>query len=125
MNLKKLICEPFRHEGLAKDTLWMFLGYALRIANQATYFILIARALGPDQYGAFVGVAALIGLVAPFGGLGAGNLLVKNVSRDRDLFAEYWGNALLLSLVTGVVLLGLVMSVSRIALPTSIPWLLI
>ena len=72
----------------------MFLGYGLKIIVQAGYFILIARALGPAEYGAFVGTVALIALVAPFGSLGAGNLLVQNVSRNRELFAEYWGNAL-------------------------------
>ena len=92
---------------------------------QAGYFILIARALGPTEFGAFVGTVAVVALVVPFGGLGLGNLLVKNVSRNRALFAEYWGNALLVSLASGVALLGLVMAVTYLILPASIPRLLI
>jgi len=121
---KKLI-EKGRNSTLARNSGWMFLGYGLKIIVQAGYFILIARALGPGQYGAFVGAVSLIALVAPFGGLGAGNLLVKNVSRNRSLFAEYWGNALLTALVSGLVLLAAVMGVARVALPATIPWMLI
>ncbi len=110
---------------LARNSMWMFLGYGLKIVVQAGYFILIARALGPAEYGAFVGTAAMIALLAPFGGLGAGNLLVKNVSRNRSLFSEYWGNALLVSVASGVVLLAVVLCVAHLVLPMSIPWVLI
>jgi hypothetical protein len=65
---------------LARNSVWMFLGYGMRIIVQAGYFVLIARALGPHEYGAFVGATALIGIVGPFGGIGGGNLLVKIVS---------------------------------------------
>jgi O-antigen/teichoic acid export membrane protein len=110
---------------LARNSVWMFLGYGLKLLTQAVYFILIARSLGPSEYGAFVGAVALIGLVAPFAGIGYGNLLVKNVSRDPKLFREYWGNALFVAAVSGTVLLGLVMIVSRWALSSSIPALLV
>jgi O-antigen/teichoic acid export membrane protein len=123
--MNKRIWDRFGRDELAKNSLWMFLGYGLKIIVQAGYFILIARALGPEQYGAFVGVAALIALLAPFGGLGAGHLLIKNVSRRRELFAEYWGNALLMSAVSGISLLGVVMLVSRFLMPASIPWMLV
>jgi O-antigen/teichoic acid export membrane protein len=114
-----------RSSTLARNSGWMFLGYGLKIFVQAGYFILIARSLGPTQYGAFVGALALIGLVAPFSGMGFGSLLVKNVSREPGLFSEYWGNALLVSAVSGLILLGLVLGVARLALPSSIPLLLI
>lgn len=117
--------ERWRTSDLARNSSWMFLGYGLKIFVQAGYFILIARSLGPTEYGAFIGTVALIALVAPFGGVGAGNLLVQNVSRNRALFAEYWGNAMLVSVVSGLVLLFLVLGVAHFALPTTIPWLLI
>jgi O-antigen/teichoic acid export membrane protein len=119
------IIERVRASTLARNSGWMFLGYGLRIIVQAGYFIVIARALGPAQYGAFVGAVALIGLVAPFGGLGMGNVLVKNVSRDRNVFRVYWGNALLVAVVSGLLLLGFVLAVAHVALPSTIPWLLI
>lgn len=101
------------------------MGYGMRIIVQAGYFVLIARALGPREYGAFVGATALIAIVGPFAGIGAGNLLVKNVSRDKSLFAEYWGNALFVLLVSGLVLLGCVALIAHWILPPTIPLLLI
>jgi O-antigen/teichoic acid export membrane protein len=110
---------------LARNSVWMFLGYGVRIIVQAGYFILIARALGAHEYGAFVGATALINIVAPFGGLGAGNLLVKNVARDKSLFAVYWGNALFVLAVSGLVLMGGIVLVAHWVLPPAIPMLLI
>jgi len=55
----------FRSSTLARNSAWMFMGYGVRILVQAVYFILIARALGPHEYGAFVGATALIAIVAP------------------------------------------------------------
>jgi O-antigen/teichoic acid export membrane protein len=110
---------------LARNSVWMFLGQGLRIIVQAGYFVLIARALGPREYGAFVGATALINIVGPFGGLGAGNLLVKNVSRDKSLFSVYWGNALFLLAFSGLVLLGVIVLAAHWILPPTIPMLLI
>ena len=50
-------------------------GYGVRIIVQAAYFVMIARALGPREYGAFVGATALIAIARPFAGLGSGYLL--------------------------------------------------
>lgn len=116
----KAIVAKIRRSTLARNSVWMFLGYGLKIIVQAGYFILIARALGPREYGAFVGVTALAAVVSPFTSLGWGNLLIKNVSRDRSLFNEYWGNALLVTAVSGVSLLAIVIFVSRWVLPNSI-----
>ena len=81
---------------LARNTAWMFIGAGLRVVIQGLYFIAIARTLGANKYGAFIGVLALVGIAVPFGDLGTGNLLVKNVSRDqeplRDLLGESIGH---------------------------------
>lgn len=117
--------DRLRFGTLARNSGWMFLGFGLRIVVQAGYFVFIARALGPHEYGEFVGVTALISIIAPFVSLGAGNLLIKNVSRNKKVFSEYWGNALIMSIVSGVILFALVLSVVRFILPHSIPWTLI
>ena len=57
----------------------MTVGQGLRLVIQALYFVEIARSLGTRNYGAFISVVALVGIVFPFGSLGSGNLLVKNV----------------------------------------------
>jgi O-antigen/teichoic acid export membrane protein len=121
----KALIRRAKRSTLARNSVWMFLGYGLRIIVQAGYFVLIARALGPHEYGAFVGATALIAIVSPFAGLGAGNLLIKNVSRDKALFAVYWGNALFVLAVSGLALLGGIVLVAHWILPPAIPMLLI
>jgi O-antigen/teichoic acid export membrane protein len=125
IDLAKQWIEQGRNSALARNSGWMFLGYGLKIIVQAGYFILIARSLGPAQYGAFIGTVAFIALASPFGGIGSGNLLVQNVSRNKDFFAEYWGNALLVSVTSGILLLALILSVAHFALPPTIPVTLI
>ena len=91
------------------------------MAVGAAYFVVIARALGADGYGAFVGTVALVALVAPFASIGAGNLLVKHVSRSRDNFQRYWGGALSTTVLSGLVLAVAVILGARIFLPPTIP----
>ena len=110
---------------LARNTLWALGGSGMRLLIQAVYFIIIARCLGPGQYGAFIAATALMAVMSPFVGLGYGSLLIKNVSRDRRLFSEYWGNGLMMTLVSGSILTFLAMAVCRLVLPRSIPMLVI
>lgn len=117
--------KKFSNSPLVRNTGWMMFGQGLRLVIQALYFIEIARSLGVRNYGAFVGVVALVAIVYPFGALGSGNLLVKNVSRDKSLFPTYWGRALVTTAICGSILLLLVLAVSRFALPPQIPLLLI
>src|ERR1700722_20244998 len=86
---------------LRRNTMWALGGYGLRLVIQAAYFIIIARCLGAGNYGAFIAVAAVISAISPFVGLGSGNLLVKNVARDKDLLQAYWGNGLFMTFSTG------------------------
>jgi O-antigen/teichoic acid export membrane protein len=115
----------FRKSRLARNTVWMSLGQGLRLVIQALYFVLIARSLGAVNYGAFIGVVALVGIVYPFGTVGSGNLLVKNVSRDASLFGLYWGRALATTAVSSSILFGVVLALSHFALPGSIPFRLV
>src|SRR5271154_6364860 len=102
---------------LARNTAWMILGRGLGLIIQAAYFIEIARSLGVRNYGAFVGVVALVGIVYPFASLGSGNLLIKNVARDKKLFSSYWGRALVFTAVCGTLLLVAVSVVAHFMLP--------
>jgi O-antigen/teichoic acid export membrane protein len=108
-----------------RNTLWMMLSHGLKIVLQATYFIIVARALKPEQYGAFIAATAFVEIVAPFATLGAGDLLVKNVARDRQLFSVYWGNALFLMVVSGVGLMAGLFVVAPLALPKTVSPLLL
>src|ERR1700688_4155418 len=110
---------------LARNAFWMVLGQALRLVIQTLYFIEIARSLGVRNYGAFIGVVALVGIVYPFGSFGSGNLLIKNVSRDNCLFGAYWGKALVTTAGVGSLLLLGIPAISHFVLPPEIPLLLV
>jgi O-antigen/teichoic acid export membrane protein len=69
--------------GLLRDTTHLSIGQGFRLVIQAAYFVLIARSLGPDAYGAFVTVVAMAALLGPFSGLGSPNLFIKNVRSGK------------------------------------------
>jgi O-antigen/teichoic acid export membrane protein len=106
---------------LARNTGWMLIGQGLRLVIQALYFTMIARSLGASKYGAFVGVVGLVGIFSPFGSLGSGYLLIKNVARDPSRFGENWGRALYTTFFSSSILFGLAILLSRFALPVAIP----
>ncbi|HTZ56725.1 MAG TPA: oligosaccharide flippase family protein [Acidobacteriaceae bacterium] len=97
---------------LIKDTTHLSIGQAFRLVIQAAYFVLIARSLGPDAFGAFVTVVAMAALLGPFSGLGAANLFIKNVRSGKRVAAVCWGNGMLVTGVSGILLslLGLGLS---------------
>ena len=119
--------ESFRHlkSTLARNTVWMLAGQGFKLLIQALYFIVIARSLGVQNYGAFVGVVGLVGILLPFATMGSGFLLIKNVSRDRRQFRENFGSAILTTLLSAAFSFAVVVGVSHFLFPTTIPMILI
>lgn len=114
-----------RGRSLLENTLWAFAGQGARLLVQGAYFVVIARSLGAGNYGEFVGISALIAVLSPFAGNGAGQLLVKHVACDRKLFPVYWGNGLVWMLGSGVLLAALSIGLGSVLLPHSVPVALI
>jgi O-antigen/teichoic acid export membrane protein len=110
------------HKTIKRNALWMSLSQGGRLAMQAVYFALIARSLGVRNYGAFVGVVALVGTLYPFGTMGRGNLLIRDVARNHSSFPQRWGEALLTTLLCGPFLITLLLVLAHFVLPASIPW---
>jgi O-antigen/teichoic acid export membrane protein len=90
--------------GLLRDTTHLSIGQGLRLVIQAAYFVLIARSLGPDGYGAFVTVVAMAALLGPFSGLGSPNLFIKNVRLGKREASTCWGNGILIIALSGTLL---------------------
>ena len=90
--------------GLLRDTTHLSIGQGFRLVIQAAYFVLVARSLGPDAYGAFVTVVAMAALLGPFSGLGTANLFIKNVRSGKRPAAICWGNGILLTVLSGALL---------------------
>jgi O-antigen/teichoic acid export membrane protein len=93
-----------RTRGLLRDTTHLSIGQGFRLIIQAAYFVLIARSLGPDGYGAFVTVVAMAALLGPFSGLGTTNLFIKNVRSGKREASICWGNGILLTVLSGTLL---------------------
>ena len=110
---------------LIRNTISMLAGGAVRLGLQAIYFVIVARLLGPNQYGAFVGVASLIGVLSPFAMMGTGNLMIQSVARDRTAFHASWGNALCVTGILSVGLLALILLALRLLFPRDIPLALV
>jgi O-antigen/teichoic acid export membrane protein len=98
--------------GLLRDTTHLSIGQGFRLVIQAAYFVLIARSLGPDAYGAFVAVVAMAALLGPFSGMGTPNLFIKNVRSGKREAATCWGNGLLLTVLSGTLFSGIVVGIN-------------
>lgn len=94
---------------------------------QAIYFVLMGRTLGSREYGAFVGVVALVAVLGQFSGCGMEMILLRNVSRDRASFAATWGAALRVTVFGFVALLGVAIGFGHFFLRSDlrllVPWI--
>ena len=101
-----------------RDATHLSIAQGLRLFIQGAYFVLIARSLGPNAYGAFVTLVAMAGILGPFSGMGTPNLFIKNVRSGKREAAVCWGNGLLLTTLSGL-LFSLLMVATKYVLHLS------
>ena len=110
---------------LATGTAIMAGGSAGRLLLQILLFVIVARMLGTADYGGFVSVTALVAIISTFAGLACEVVLVKNVSRDPDAFARYFGNGLILLAITAPVLVAISNVAVLLLSGARVPWLIV
>jgi O-antigen/teichoic acid export membrane protein len=93
-----------RESPLFRSASWLLVGQGSGVLLQAAYFVVLARLLGPLEYGVFIGAFAFTGVVASYSTLGTGTLLLRYVSLNHKEFAVYWGNVLLVTGLLGAFL---------------------
>ncbi|MGB3190018.1 MAG: oligosaccharide flippase family protein [Limnoraphis sp.] len=108
-------------KSLVRDTFWLLATKVISIFIQAFYFILVARSLGAENFGIFVGVSALGAVVLPFAVLGSGDILIQSVSRDRSRFSEYWGKALVTVFASSLIITTVLVLLAKFFLLRSVP----
>ena len=103
--------------GLMASTGWMTYSYLVGFTVQGLYFVILARVLGPAHLGVFAGALALVDILAPFAGVGSGNVLVMRSARNSSEYSDALGTALIYLGVSAVLMLGACYTACRAADP--------
>jgi O-antigen/teichoic acid export membrane protein len=109
-----------RHSLVARNAVWLTIGQGGLKVLQAAYFVVIARTLGANGYGAFVAAMSLSQLVAPLAAMGVGNVLIQHVARRREMFHHYWGGAITLVFAGGAISVVAAVLAGRVFLPSTV-----
>lgn len=83
---------------------WMFGGQTVRLLLQAVYFLVLARALGAEEFGLLAAVVAVTAFLAPFAGWGSGNLLIRAGAQNASSQPKLLAAALTIVPILGVLL---------------------
>lgn len=94
---------PRRRSSLVADTGSMLVGQGGKALVQAGYFLVLARQLGPDGFGALSAVLAVVALVMPFTSLGAVHLMVRTVVREPSSAPGQLASAAVVTVAGGAV----------------------
>jgi O-antigen/teichoic acid export membrane protein len=108
---------PSPEPTLRTSSLWMISGQGISVLFQAAYFVLIGRTLGSEEYGLFVGVAALIQIMTNFSSFGMEMVMVREVSRNRATFSRTWGASLSVASIGFFCVLLAAYTLGRFVLP--------
>ncbi len=92
----------------ARDVGAMLLGHGGRAVLQGLYFLVLARALQADGFGAFSAVLAVVALAMPFASIGAVHLMIRAVVREPGSAATQFATAAWVTGVGGALATGVV-----------------
>ena len=81
-------------------------GNTLVTIAQGLQFLLLARVLGPDEFGLIAATGGVTALLMPFSGAGSANVMVMRGARDQALLPLYFGNSLAVMLGTAALLIA-------------------
>lgn len=94
-----------------------------RAAAQAVLTIVLARALGANSYGLYVGIIAVASFLSPFAGLGLSNIVLRNSSKDPKNIDFYFTKAFNILVLSSVFCVLLSWIIAKFLLPNSVPWI--
>src|SRR4051812_2876274 len=96
---------------VATNTIARAAGEAVAKAGSLVFYVVLARELGSEEYGAFVFALALTGALLIGAGFGTDELIARQVARDRADAGRYLSNVTALKTVTAAGLLLVAMGV--------------
>ncbi len=109
--------KAWRPGRLAKGTMTMTLGLGLRTLAQAAVFLIVARVLEAEAYGAYAAILALAMALGAMVGLGASVVMLRDTARTPDAFAMGWQTTLAAILSTAGVFYGVYLLLAHWFLP--------
>lgn len=101
------------------NTGWLFAEKMMQMALGVLVGVLIARYLGPEQFGRFNYALAIVGLFIPFAKLGLDNIVIRNLATDPSCKDEALGSAFFLKLISSIVTLFITVGVIFILTPNA------
>lgn len=112
---------------LVGSTAIMTVGNGARLLLGAVTFVIVARAMGNEQFGTFATVVAVAMIVTVFSSLGSDTLVVRRASRNAEEFPSALRTGLTFLSITGPVLLVVYVVAARIVVgpSASIPLLVL
>ena len=98
---------------LGRDSLWLLSSYLVRLVCQIGSFVLVARALGPSEFGLFVSLVAVSVVLGRLASMGSSDLLVREAARNGQV-RELLGSAIAFITLISVPLLALLMALAAV-----------
>jgi len=95
---------------------------AVSLLLQMLTFAIVARSMGPHQFGAFATVAALALIVGSFSGWGAEQLILRRVGRAREELPQAMATSFIFLALSAPPLVLLSMALVPMVIDSSIAW---
>ena len=83
---------------------------------QGLQFVVVARAMGSGELGRLAAILAINAVLAPFSGLGLHAITTMVLARGSERAPLYYGNSLLMGLISGLVLVALALLIGPLFL---------
>ncbi|ASK62281.1 hypothetical protein CFK37_08965 [Virgibacillus phasianinus] len=99
-----------------------FVSQINKVVTFALFFILLGRYLGPEQFGIYTTILAIVTIFSGFSDLGYGHLIIQSVTKNKKNFNVYYGNGLFILLINILLLIIFLTVFNNIAFgfPTNI-----
>lgn len=103
------------HTSARSSSLWLVLERVLRMLSGIFIAALVARSLGPEQFGQMTFALQCLTVCVPFAMLGLHNMVMNWFVREQDNAAEIVTQVLLMRLATGSALVGLALAAAALS----------
>jgi len=110
---------------IARGTIRTTFALGLYLVVQAGTLLLVARLLGPQQFGAFAGVASLAVVLGTVSTFGTHIVLLGEVARDPSRRDQVLAYAIPTILLCGGILLAIYLAVCLLVLRVGVPWMVL